>query len=101
MAAYRVYEAKFPFMAREVSELTISEGDRVRVYEKPDGGGWPDPAKWMRGENESTEETGDFPGTYCSFLDEVAPPPLPLERTRSPLPATPNGEAPPVPPRRG
>ena len=100
-APYRLYEALYEFEAREASELSIAEGDTVVVYEKADGGGWPDPAKWMRGTNQSTGKTGDFPGTYCKFLEEVAraPPPPVAERSRPPMM---DGEdAPPVPPRRG
>ena len=100
-----MYEATFPFEAREdqQSELSIAEGDCVLVYEKPNGGGWPDPEKWMKGTNKRTGETGDFPGTYCKFVEEVTPalsplPPPVAERTRSPAPAEEN--APPVPPRR-
>ena len=76
------------------------------VYEKPGGGGWPDPEKWMRGTNNSTGETGDFPGTYCEYVEEVSPSPPPppvAERspTHAPAPPASNGEsAPPVPPRR-
>lgn len=102
MATYRVYEATYPFQAREDSELTIDEGDRVVVYEKDDGSGWPDPTKWMKGKNQSTGKTGDFPGTYCSFVEEVvpAPPPPVAERVRLPMLAD-GYDAPPVPPRRG
>lgn len=103
MAAYRVYRASFPFVAREASELTISEGDAVIVYEKPSGG-WPDPKKWMNGTNSNTGETGEFPGTYCMFVEEVAPAPPPVaERSPAHLPAAPPPDeenAPPVPPRR-
>jgi hypothetical protein len=99
-AAYRVYEALYEFVARELSELSIAEGDRVVVYEKADGEGWPDPAKWMRGTNQATGQTGDFPGTYCKFLEEVAPAPPPPVAERSQLPPV-VADAPPVPPRRG
>ena len=103
--AYRVYVATFPFEAREPSELSISVDDNVIVYEKP-GGGWPDPEKWMRGTNNNTGETGDFPGTYCEFVEEISPSPPPppvMERspTHVPAPPAPNEEsAPPVPPRK-
>lgn len=101
MAAYRIYEAKFPFVARETSELTINEGDTVFVYEKPNGGGWPDSEKWMKGMNSTTGKTGDFPGTYCKFVDEVAPAPPPVaEHTLSPSSNSLEEDAPPVPPRR-
>ena len=99
-AAYRVYEALYEFVARELSELSIAEGDRVVVYEKADGEGWPDPAKWMRGTNQATGQTGDFPGTYCKFMEEVAPAPPPPVAERSQLPPV-VADAPPVPPRRG
>ena len=103
-APYRVYEAVYEFQAREASELSIVEGNRVVVYEKADGSGWPDPAKWMKGMNQATGEMGDFPGTYCKFVEEVAPvsrPPPVAERSRPP-PVMANGaDAPPVPPRRG
>ena len=106
MAAYRVYTASFAFEAREASELSIEEGDTVVVYERSDSSDWPDPAKWMKGTNKRTGSTGDFPGTYCTFVEEVvpAPPPPPVaERSPAPqpLPAAPVEEnAPPVPPRR-
>ena len=99
-AGYRVYEALYEFVARELSELSIAEGERVVVYEKVGGGGWPDPAKWMRGTNQATGQTGDFPGTYCKFLEEVAPAPPPPVAERSRLPPV-VADAPPVPPRRG
>ena len=99
MAAYRIYKANFPFAARVESELTIEEGDDVMVYQKP-GGEWPDQAKWMNGTNKRTGEKGEFPGTYCEFVEEVAPaPPIPIERL--PSPPVPDAEsAPPVPPRK-
>lgn len=114
MATYRVYEAAFPFEARESSELSMAEGDFVIVYEKPNGAGWPDPEKWMTGTNERTGDTGEFPGTYCKFFEEVVPaPPPPVEveeppspppvadRSRSPpAPPVPEYNAPPVPPRK-
>ena len=108
MATYRVYEATFPFEAREASELSMAEGDTVIVYEKPNGGGWPDPEKWMTGTNERTRETGEFPGTYCKFFEEVVaaptivaaeePPPPVAERALSS--PSPEENAPPVPPRK-
>lgn len=104
MASYRVYRACFPFEAREVSELTIREEDTVIVYEKPNGE-WPDPKKWMKGTNQTTGKDGDFPGTYCEFVQEVAPAPPPVAE-RSPVhaptpPQLPSEDnAPPVPPRK-
>ena len=103
-APYRVYKANFSFSAREGSELSIGEGDTVLVSLKPSGE-WPDAGKWMKGQNTRTGEFGDFPGTYCEFVSEVAaaaaPDPRPPERTpRSPPPAQDVGNAPPVPPRR-
>ena len=106
MAAYRVYMASFAFKAREASDLSIEEGDTVAVYERSDGSGWPDPAKWMKGTNKRTGSTGEFPGNYCTFVEQVAPaPPPPPMAKRSPapqpLPAAPVEEdAPLVPPRR-
>lgn len=103
MASYRVYRACFPFEAREESELTIHEDDTIIVYEKPSGE-WPDPEKWMKGINKSSGRKGDFPGTYCEFVEEVvpAPPPVaPRSPVHLPSPQPPGEEnAPPVPPRR-
>lgn len=102
MASYRVYRACFPFEAREESELTIHEEDTVFVYEKPSGG-WPDPEKWMHGVNKSSGKAGDFPGTYCEFVEEVSAPPPVVQRSPVHLPTPPppsEDSAPPVPPRR-
>lgn len=48
MTAYRVYEAKFPFEARDVSELSMLPGDQliVGIYED---GSWPNEHAWMKG----------------------------------------------------
>ena len=80
--AYRSYKANFEFVARDTSELSMNDGDLLRVGPTLDGV-WPDPGRWMHGTNEATGDEGDFPGTYVEFVAEVmqsepeAPPPTP------------------------
>lgn len=47
-AAYRVYVAQYPFVARDNTELSMSPGDQLFV-EKLEDGSWPNERAWMKG----------------------------------------------------
>lgn len=44
---YRIYNAVYPFEARDPSELTIQPGNKLIVYQR--AGVWPDDQRWMNG----------------------------------------------------
>ena len=48
MAAYRIYIAKYPFEARDDTELSMLPEDQLIVYMNDDGT-WPNDSAWMRG----------------------------------------------------
>ena len=89
--AYKIYNAIYPFEARDDTELSIDAGDKLMVLPGPSGE-WPDQNKWLRGTNQRTNKTGEFPGTYVEFEREYTPPPPP--------PLEPKPEEPPPPPPR-
>lgn len=84
---YRRYRALYDFQAREDSELSINFGDTLTVAQLVDGS-WPHPERWMKGFNEVTQQTGEFPGSdYVEFIEEFViepepPPPLLLPSPR-------------------
>ena len=88
MTTYRRYQAKFPFDARDESELSIRVGDMLMVG-RNSAGEWPDATRWMRAKNERSGKEGEFPGTYAEYVQDVMIQPDPV----------PEPEAPPVPPR--
>lgn len=98
----RKYRSLYGYEANESSELTIREGDVVLVHPKADGQ-WPNAEKWMKGTNQRTNQSGDFPGNYTEFigLEEIppTPPPRPKPRPRSTVDPDQTLE-PPVPARR-
>ena len=50
----------------------------------------PDEIGWLPGFNESTQEKGDFPGTYVEYIGKKwLSPPTPKPRPLRPLPVTP------------
>ncbi|XP_078071128.1 phosphatidylinositol 3-kinase regulatory subunit alpha isoform X2 [Mustelus asterias] len=65
--------------------LGFSEGDEAR----------PDEIGWLTGLNETTQERGDFPGTYVEFhgFRKISPP-TPKPRPPRPLPVAPNPSRP-------
>ena len=69
MTTYRRYSASFPFEARDGSELSLQPGDSLIVSKTP-AGTWPDPSRWMKGQNENTGQSGEFPGTYVELVEE-------------------------------
>ena len=77
----RKYRAAFEYEAREVSELSMKEGDVITVRPLPSGA-WPNAAKWMKGTNERTGMSGEFPGNYTEFKAEEDIPPTPPPRRR-------------------
>jgi hypothetical protein len=80
----RKYRAVFEYQAQDSGELSISEGDIIHVH--PDKNGeWPDVNKWMRGSNQRTSLSGEFPGNYTTFVMEEEIPPTPPPR-RAPRP---------------
>uniref|UniRef100_A0A4W3K2T2 Phosphoinositide-3-kinase, regulatory subunit 1 (alpha) n=1 Tax=Callorhinchus milii TaxID=7868 RepID=A0A4W3K2T2_CALMI len=61
--------------------LGFGEGDEAR----------PDEIGWLNGINETTQERGDFPGTYVQFYGyRKISPPTPKPRPPRPLPVAPN-----------
>lgn len=102
MTSYRRYRAEFPFDARDSSELTVHPGDALIVSKTTDGT-WPDPAKWMKGRNENTEQFGEFPGTYVKLVEEftvqdtppLQPPVAPPSRPPVSPPVSPSSQTPP------
>ena len=86
--AYKLFTAMFLFEARDSTELSMDQGDTLIVHPGPTGE-WPDPTKWIRGTNQRTNQTGEFPGTYVEFVKEYIPeepaaPPPPPPRPRPP-----------------
>lgn len=54
----------------------------------------PDEIGWLPGFNETTQEKGDFPGTYVEFIGKKwISPPTPKPRPLRPLPVAPSGKA--------
>lgn len=61
--------------------LGFGEGDEAR----------PEDIGWLTGINETTQERGDFPGTYVEFYGRrKISPPTPKPRPPRPLPVAPN-----------
>ena len=48
MTAYRVYKARFPFEARDHTELSMLPDDEL-IVEICEDGTWPNPNAWMKG----------------------------------------------------
>ena len=48
MTAYRIYKAKFPFEARDPTELSMLPDDQL-IVEMCEDGSWPNESAWMRG----------------------------------------------------
>ncbi len=48
MAAYRLYKAKFPFEARDHSELSMLPEDEL-IVDMLENGTWPNENAWMKG----------------------------------------------------
>ena len=100
----RKYRASYSYDASDSGELTIREGDVVLVHRKTDGQ-WPNAEKWMKGTNQRTGQSGEFPGNYTEFVEEEeippTPPPRAKPRPRSSVdPDQTNALEPPVPVRR-
>lgn len=100
----RKYRVSYGYDASDSGELTIREGDVVLVHPKPDGQ-WPSAEKWMKGTNQRTGQSGEFPGNYTEFVEEEeippTPPPRAKPRPRSSVdPDQPSALEPPVPVRR-
>lgn len=100
----RKYRTLFSYDASDNGEVTIREGDIVLVHPKPDGQ-WPNAEKWMKGTNQRTGKSGEFPGNYTEFIDEEevppTPPPRAKPRPRSTVdPDQVGGLEPPIPARR-
>ena len=83
--AYRVYTAMFLFEARDETELSMDQGDTLIVQPGPSGE-WPNPERWIRGTNQRTNKTGEFPGTYVEFVKEYTPEEPPPSPTKAPTP---------------
>ncbi|XP_065834598.1 uncharacterized protein [Oscarella lobularis] len=73
------YIAEFDFDARTPKELGVRKGDSVLVKRKANGS-WPDETKWMIAEHERTKQSGQVPGPYFKFFQNV------LQATREPQP---------------
>eukprot|EP00731_Ephydatia_muelleri_P018769 Em0011g809a len=83
--AYREYTAMFLFEARDQTELSMDQGDTLIVQPGPSGE-WPNPERWIRGTNQRTNKTGEFPGTYVEFVKEYTPEEPPSSPTKAPTP---------------
>ncbi|KAL5486688.1 hypothetical protein EMCRGX_G019199 [Ephydatia muelleri] len=75
----------FLFEARDQTELSMDQGDTLIVQPGPSGE-WPNPERWIRGTNQRTNKTGEFPGTYVEFVKEYTPEEPPSSPTKAPTP---------------
>jgi hypothetical protein len=92
--AYRVYKAVYPFTARDQTELSMMPGDLLHVGMLDDGT-WPNENAWMKGTNQTSRLTGDFPGgSYSVLIDEVNPQPPVQEKAPTPPPRRARGVSP-------
>ncbi|KTF93140.1 hypothetical protein cypCar_00015888 [Cyprinus carpio] len=70
--------------------LTVSKGALLSVGYTEGMEERPDEIGWLPGFNESTQEKGDFPGTYVEFIGKKKiSPPTPKPRPPRPLPVVP------------
>uniref|UniRef100_A0A671SUU8 Phosphatidylinositol 3-kinase regulatory subunit alpha n=1 Tax=Sinocyclocheilus anshuiensis TaxID=1608454 RepID=A0A671SUU8_9TELE len=70
--------------------LTVNKGALVSVGYTEGMEERPDEIGWLPGFNESTQEKGDFPGTYVEFIGKKKiSPPTPKPRPPRPLPVAP------------
>lgn len=68
-----IFQAEFDFTPTHKGEIALRVGDQCYV-QKP----VLDPKGWLEGFNSRSHENGQFPGTYCSILnDHATQPPLP------------------------
>ena len=88
MTSYRRYIARYPFEARDNSEVTIEPEHTLIVGMTPEGL-WPSQEKWMHGRNEVTDKEGDFPGNFVEFVEEFVEPEPNNEKALPPLPPVP------------
>jgi len=56
-------KALYQYVAKDLSELSISEGDIIEVTSKDEG--------WWTGLNKTTGKTGLFPGNYVTVVDQI------------------------------
>uniref|UniRef100_A0A671SUT6 Phosphatidylinositol 3-kinase regulatory subunit alpha n=1 Tax=Sinocyclocheilus anshuiensis TaxID=1608454 RepID=A0A671SUT6_9TELE len=75
--------------------LTVNKGALVSVGYTEGMEERPDEIGWLPGFNESTQEKGDFPGTYVEFIGKKKiSPPTPKPRPPRPLPVAPGSAMP-------
>eukprot|EP00118_Oscarella_pearsei_P021008 m.233539 g.233539 ORF g.233539 m.233539 type:complete len:1168 (+) comp40090_c0_seq2:37-3540(+) len=102
------YVAEFPFDERSGKELSFRKGDFVIVKRKTNGR-WPDEKKWMDATNERTKQSGQVPGPYFKFYQDIlrpsTEPPQSIASPSEPPKPKPRPQAsfrtaPPIAPRR-